>query len=116
MEKYIYIDKNSKKGRFGIASEVFRDLTYDVLSRVPGLIIHREEESRAHHQHHHKHTHINEVIASIHHGVVRLDIDVVAKEGSDLKQAEKQIREEILSLFMMMTEQVPVNVKIKIAE
>ena len=116
MGKYIYIDKDSKKGRFGIASEVFRDLTYDVLSRVPGLIIHREAEGRAHHQHHHKHTHINEVIASIHHGVVNIDIDVVAKEGSNLVEAEKQIKEEVVSLFMMMTEQVPVSVKVKIAE
>ena len=38
MGRYVYIDKDSKKGRFGIGVGVFEFLANDALKRVPGLV------------------------------------------------------------------------------
>ena len=48
MGKYVYIDKDSNKGRFGIGVEVFTYLAEQAMSRVPGLIKEPVESKHRH--------------------------------------------------------------------
>ena len=109
MGKYVYIDKDSKKGRFGIGVEVFNYLANQALQRVPGLVDHPVETG-----HHHHHLHFNSSEVDIHRGVVYVKINVNAMEGADLDKLKNDITEEVNSSFMMVAEQVPVEVKIKV--
>ncbi|MCR5184965.1 MAG: hypothetical protein K6C32_02665 [Bacilli bacterium] len=106
MGKYIYIDKDSQKGRFGIGVGVFTSLTYEALKRIPDLI--HEVENKKKYR-----THLNKVESEIHHGVVEIKVEVFVKKGVNLKTTKERIIEEVNSIFMMMAEQIPVEVKVK---
>ena len=107
MGRYVYIDKDSKKGRFGIGVEVFDTLAYEAISHVPGLVDIPVEGK--------KHRLIlNSSSVEIHHGVVYVKLNVNAKKSVDIKQLRERLVEEINSSFMMVAEQVPVEVKVNV--
>lgn len=108
MGKYVYIDKDSKKGRFGIGVGVFEVLANDALQRVPGLVTDSDESN---HRHKPK---LNSSEVSIHHGVVYVKVKITAKNSVDVKKLESDIIEAINTAFMMVAEQIPTEVKVKV--
>ena len=108
MGRYVYIDKDSKKGRFGIGVGVFQVLADEALTRVPDLVSDPIKES------HHRKLRLNNAGVEIHRGVVHVKISVNAKSGADIKHLENIIVDEINTSFMMVAEQLPVEVKVKV--
>ena len=108
MGRYVYIDKDSKKGRFGIGVGVFQVLADEALKRVPGLVDTPVESS-----HRHK-LRLNSTDVEIHHGVVYVKVKINAKNGVDIKKLESDIIETINTAFMMVAEQIPTEVKVKV--
>ncbi len=108
MGRYVYIDKDSKKGRFGIGVGVFEFLANEALKRVPGLAADPIETS-----HRHK-LKLNSSEVDIHHGVVYVKVKINAKSSADIKKLESDIIEAINTAFMMAAEQVPTEVKVKV--
>ena len=108
MGRYVYIDKNSTKGRFGIGIDIFKVLAQQAFERVPGLVNVPVESG-----HRHK-LHLNNSEIEIHHGVVYVELFINAKKSVDLDELKEQLKNEIDASFMMIAEQVPVEVKIKV--
>ena len=108
MGRYVYIDKDSKKGRFGIGVGVFSVLANEALARVQGLAD-NPVESRHRHR-----LIVNNSEVDIHRGVVYVKVNVNAKKDINLDKLEKDIKEEINSSFMMVAEQIPVQVKVNV--
>ena len=109
MGRYVYIDKDSKKGRFGIGVGVFEFLANDALKRVPGLVTDEVENVSAYR---HK-LKLNSSEVDIHHGVVYVKVKINAKHSVDIKKLESNIIETINTAFMMAAEQIPTEVKVK---
>ena len=107
MGKYVYIDKDSKKGRFGIGVEVFNTLASEAISHVPGLVD-IPVEGKNHR------LILNSSSTEIHHGVVYVKLNVNAKKSVDVNKLRDRLVEEINSSFMMVAEQVPVEVKVNV--
>lgn len=108
MGRYVYIDKDSKKGRFGIGVGIFEVLASEALTRIPEL-----ETEPVGSSHRHK-LHLNSSEVNIHHGVVYVKVKINAKSAVNIEQLKAKIKEEIDSSFMMVAEQIPVEVKIKV--
>ena len=108
MGKYVYIDKDSKKGLFGIGVGVFDLLAKEAITRVPGIVTDPVES-----RHRHK-LQLNDSEVEIHHGVVYVKVIVNAFSTANLDKLRKQLTEEINTSFMMWAEQVPVEVKIEV--
>ena len=108
MGKYVYIDKDSSKGRFGIGVGVFQVLADEALTRIPGLVTDPVQSP-----HRHK-LYLNNAEVRIHRGVVYLKISVNAKNTIDVAKLKKNIIEEVNSSFMMIAEQIPVEVKVNV--
>ena len=108
MGRYVYIDKDSKKGRFGIGVGVFEQLANEALDRVPGL---KKEPVGSSHSHH---LHLNSSDVSIHHDVVYVKVKINAEETVDLEALKDNIINEINTSFMMVAEQIPLEVKVKV--
>lgn len=108
MGRYVYIDKESKKGRFGIGVGVFEVLAQDALKRIPGLVTDPVESS-----HRHK-LKLNSTNIDIHRGVVYVKVKINAKNNVDVKKLESDVIEAINTSFMMAAEQIPTEVKVKV--
>ena len=107
MGRYVYIDKDSKKGRFGIGVEVFKTLANEAISHVSGLVdipVEKKNHRLA----------LNSSSIEIHHGVVYVKLNVNAKKSVDINKLTGVLVEEINSSFMMVAEQVPVEVKVNV--
>ena len=107
MGRYVYIDKDSKKGRFGIGVEVFNTLAREAICHVPGLVDIPVEGKN------HRLV-LNSSLIEIHHGVVYVKLNVNAKKSVDINKLRERLIEEINSSFMMVAEQVPVEVKVSV--
>ena len=108
MGRYVYIDKDSSKGRFGIGVGIFTVLANEALTRIPGLATDPVET-----RHRHKLI-LNKSDVSIHHGVVYVKVFVNALRSVNIEELRQQLIEEINSSFMMVAEQVPVEVKVNV--
>ena len=108
MGKYVYIDKDSKKGAFAIGVGVFDLLAKEAITRVPGIVTDPVES-----RHRHK-LQFNNSEVEIHHGVVYVEVKVNAFSTTNLEKLKAQLTEEINTSFMMWAEQVPVEVNIKV--
>ena len=108
MGRYVYIDKDSSKGMFGIGVDIFNVLANQALQRVPGLVDEPVETGYSHR------LQFNSSEVNIHRGVVYVKVNVNANKGYNLQKLKDMITEEINSSFMMIAEQVPVEVKIKV--
>ena len=108
MGRYVYIDKDSKKGRFGIGVGIFQVLANEALTRVPGLVDNPVQSSRS------RKLRLNSADVDIHHGVVYVKISVNAKSSVNVKELKNTIIEEINNSFMMIAEQLPVEIKVKV--
>lgn len=108
MGKYVYIDKDSKKGRFGIGVGVFETLANEALKKVPGLVTDPIESA-----HRHKLS-LSSSEVYIHRGVVYVKVKINAKKSVDIKKLESDIIDSINTAFMMVAEQVPTEVKVKV--
>ena len=108
MGRYVYIDKDSKKGRFGIGVGVFEVLANEALKKIPGLVT---EPVESVHRHKLK---LNSSEVYIHRGVVYVKVKINAKESVDTKKLESEVIESINTAFMMVAEQIPTEVKVKV--
>ena len=108
MGRYVYIDKDSKKGRFGIGVGIFQVLADEALKRVPDLV---DDPVKAGHS---RRLRLNNADVEIHHGVVYVKISVNAKNTIDVNELKNTIIEEINNSFMMIAEQLPVEIKVKV--
>ena len=107
MGRYVYIDNDSKKGRFGIGVSVFETLANEAFSHVPGLVDIPVEGKK------HRLV-LNSSSVEIRNGVVSVKLNVNAKKSVDVNKLRERLVEEINSSFMMVAEQVPVQVKVNV--
>ncbi len=108
MGRYVYIDEDSKKGRFGIGIGIFQLLADEALTRIPDLVSNPVKAG------HHRRLRLNSTDVAIHRGVVRVKVNVNAKQNVNVHQLQQRIIDEINSSFMMVAEQVPFKVKVKV--
>lgn len=107
MGRYVYIDNDSKKGRFGIGLEVFKSLANEAINHVPGLVD-LPVEGKNHR------LVLNSSSVEIHRGVVYVKVNVNARKSEDASKLRNRLIEEVNSSFMMVAEQVPVEVKVNV--
>ncbi len=107
MGRYVYIDNDSKKGRFGIGVGVFKTLANEAINHVSGLVD-IPVEGKNHR------LILNSSSIEIRDSVVYVRVNVNAKKSVDINKLRERLIEEVNSSFMMVAEQVPVEVKVKV--
>lgn len=109
MANYIYLDKYSKKGKLGISYRVFDQLVTSSLLKVKGIaksekLIKRNQFIR-----------LNRPVQTyIVRDIVHVWIYIDVVKGRDIQTVVGDIQREVYSSLMMITEQVPVNVQVKV--
>lgn len=109
MANFVYLDNYSKKGKLGIHRRVFDQLVTMSLTKVKGIaksgklmkknqfiIMNRPVQTY--------------IVKDIVH--VWIYIDVV--KGTNIQMVVNQIQDEVYNSLLLITEQVPVNVQIKV--
>ena len=109
MANYIYLDKYAKRGKLGISYRVFDQLVTSSLLNVKGIaksekLIKRNQFIR-----------LNRPVQTyIVRDIVHVWIYIDVVKGRDIQTVVEDIQKEVYSSLMMITEQVPVNVQVKV--
>ena len=109
MADYIYLDNYSKKGKLGISYHVFDQLVTSSLMNVKGIakstkLIKRNQFFR-----------LNRPVQTyIHRGIVHVWIYIDVAKGNNLQDVVSQIQHEVYNSLLIITEQVPINVQVKV--
>ena len=108
MADYVYIENYSKYGVMGISRRVFETIAETATGRVKGASV-----SSNKHRLFTLHRPIRAILRS--NGLVDIRIDVAIKGGANVDDVCLKIQEEVANALMAMTEMVPFNINIKVA-
>ena len=109
MAEYIYIDDLSKSGKLAISYHVFDALVNEALSRVKGItksskMLKKDQRFR-----------LNRPVATfIHRGIVHVLVTVDVAKGNNIQNVVSEIQNKVYDSLLLITEQVPVNVQVKV--
>lgn len=109
MADFVYIDNYSKKGKLGIAPEVFNSLVSTALENVPGI-----KKSTSSPKKKLEFRLNGPITTKIHHGIVHISVCVDAQKNSSLPELTRRIQDEINNALLLATEQVPFDVQVKV--
>ena len=109
MANYVYLDDYSKRGKLGISYRVFDQLVTSSLMNVKGVS--KSEKLLKRNQFIPLNRPVQTYIVK---DIVHIFIYIDVKKGSDIKVVTNQIQEEIYNSLMIITEQVPINVQVKV--
>ena len=109
MADYIYLDNYSKKGEIGIHRHVFDQLVTSCLTKVKGIAKSQKLLKR------NQFIILNRAVQTyIVRGIVHIWIYIDVTKGSDIQKIVSDIQKEVYNSLMLITEQIPVNVQIKV--
>ncbi len=109
MARYVYLDDYSKRGKLGISYHVFDQLVTSALQKVEGIsksqrLIKRNQFVR-----------LNRPVQTyIVHDIVHVWIYIDLAKGRDIQKVTSSIQNEVYSSLVLITEQVPVNIQVKV--
>lgn len=109
MADYVYLDNYNKKGKLGISYHVFDQLVTASLRNVKGIaksqkLIKRNQFFR-----------LNRPVQTyIVRDIVHVWIYVDVAKGNNIQTVVDSIQKEVYSSLLLITEQVPVNIQVKV--
>ena len=109
MAEYVYLDNYSKKGKLGISYHVFDQLVTSSLMNVKGIA-----KSQKHLKKNQKFRLNRPVQTHIRHDIVHVSVFVDVTSDTSIQAVVSSIQEEVYNSLLMITEQVPVNVQVKV--
>lgn len=107
MADYIYLDDFTNTGKIAISASAFNDLVSMALTRVPGVAKTKKSKKAL--------IFLNSPIkTSIRHGIAHIKVAIDIIKGTNIQAVSRQITDEIENTLMVLTEQVPFDVQIKV--
>lgn len=109
MADYVYLDNYSKKGKLGISRRVFDQIVTSCLTRVKGIAKSEKHLKR------NQFIILNRPVQTyIVRDIVHVWIYIDVVKGKNIQAIVNEIQDEVYNSLMLITEQVPVNVQVKI--
>ena len=109
MADYVYLEKNSKTGKLGIHRHVFDQLVTSSLMKVKGVAKSQKLMKR------NQFIILNRPVQTyVVNDIVHIYIYVVVSKGNPIQTVVRQIQDEVYNSLLMITEQVPVNIQVKV--
>ena len=109
MAEYVFLDNYSKKGKLGISYHVFDQLVTSALMNIQGIA-----KSQKHLKKNQKVRLNRPVQTYIVNDIVHVWIYVDLAKGSNIQKIVTDIQKEVYDSLVMITEQVPVNIQVKV--
>ena len=109
MADYVYLDDYSKKGELGISYRVFDQLVTSALLNVKGITKSQKQIKK------NQFIRLNRPVQTyIVRDIVHVWIYIDVVKGKNIQAIVNEIQDEVYNSLMLITEQVPVNVQVKI--
>ena len=112
-KSYIKINNYSNNGNLFIASKVFKDIAIDKIKNTKGVYIGTEEVSKKGKANYYDFD--KNIICTYKDGYAELYIHIDVKKGFDVNELCINLQKEISDEIFVLLEQVPVKIKIKVA-
>lgn len=109
MAEYVYLDNYSKKGKLGISYHVFDQLVTSSLMNIQGIA-----KSQKHLKKNQKVRLNRPVQTYIKRDIVHVWIYIDVVSNTSLQTIVSSIQEEVYNSLLLITEQVPVNIQVKV--
>ncbi len=107
MAEYVYINNYSSKGKLGISRNVYDTLVNEALERL-GISSSSKQLSK-----NQKYRLNRPVYTTIKKGIIHVWLAIDVKKDANIQEISKEIEDEIASIFMTYTDQVPFDVNVK---
>ncbi len=109
MANYVYLDDYSKKGKLGISYRVFDQIVTSALMNIEGISKSQKLMKRV------QFIRLNKPVQTyIHRDIVYVLIYVDVAKGKNIQDAINEIQKEVYNSLFLITEQVPVNVQVRV--
>lgn len=109
MANYVYLDNYSKKGKLGISYRVFDQLVTSTLMNIKGISKSEKLMKRF------QFMRLNKPVQTyIHRDIVYVLIYVDVAKGKNIQDVISEIQKEVYNSLFLITEQVPVNIQVKV--
>lgn len=109
MADYIYLDDYSNRGKLGISYRVFDQLVTECLMNVKGIAKSQKHLKR------NQFIPLNRPVQTyIVRGIVHIWIYIDVVKGTDVRSVVEKIQGDVYNSLMIITEQVPINVQVKV--
>ena len=109
MADYVYLEKNSTIGKLGIHRHVFDQLVTSSLMKVKGVAKSQKLMKR------NQFIILNRPVQTyVVNDIVHIYIYVDVAKGNPIQTVVRQIQDEVYNSLLMITEQVPVNIQVKV--
>ena len=109
MANYVYLDDYSKKGKLGISYRVFDQLVTSSLMNIKGIAKSEKLMKRF------QFMRLNKPVQTyIHRDIVYVLIYVDVVKGKNIQDVISEIQKEVYNSLFLITEQVPVNVQVRV--
>ena len=109
MADYVYLDSYSKKGKLGISYHIFDQLVTSSLMNVKGIAKSQKYLKK------NQSFRLNRPVQTrISKDIVHVVIYVDVAKGNDIKTTVSHIQDEVYNSMLLITEQVPVNIQVKV--
>lgn len=109
MADYVFLDNYSKKGKLGIHRHVFDQLVTSCLQNIKGIA--KSEKLMKRNQF----IILNRPVQTyIVRDIVHVWIYVDIARGKNIQNVVSEIQNEVYNSLMLITEQVPVNIQVKV--
>ena len=109
MAEYVYLDNFSKKGKLGISYHVFDQLVTMSLMNINGIA-----KSQKHLTKNQKVRLNRPVQTYIKRDIVHVWIYIDVVNNTSIQSVVSSIQEEVYNSLLLITEQVPVNIQVKV--
>ncbi len=107
MADYVYIENYTRNGAMGISHVVFYQIAEAATNVVKGAAV-SKSKGRLFNLH-------RPIVCHIRNGQVNVDIAVSISKATNINEVCLKIQEEVASALSSMTELVPFNINIKVA-
>ena len=109
MAEYVYLDNYSKKGKLGISYHVFDQLVTSSLMNIKGIAKSQKRLKK------NQKVRLNRPVQTyIKRDIVHVWIYIDVVNNTSIQSTVASIQEEVYNSLMLITEQVPVNIQVKV--
>lgn len=109
MAGYVHLDSYSKKGKLGISYRVFDQLVTSTLMNIKGIAKSEKMMKRF------QFMRLNKPVQTyIVRDIVHVWIYVDVAKNKNIQEVVSEIQNEVYNSLLMFTEQVPINIQVKV--
>ncbi len=109
MANYVYLDDYSKKGKLGISYRVFDQIVTSTLMNIKGISKSQKKMKGF------QFMRLNKPVQTyILRDIVYILIFVDVAKGKNIQDVITEIQKEVYNSLLLITEQVPVNVQVRV--